>query len=334
MMKNLMKSTAVAATTLMLCLTPAGAHQAPSHEMSSGNAGIVDTVVDGSPAAAAGLRAGDRLVRLDDQPIATLNDLQRVMGMHEPGDTVPMRVERDGEALDLSLTFGNSSDGSVSIGIRINLMTAPASGAEAGEGTTQCLDWLETTYRIEMMLSDLELGLSEEYETMLACVARDTGMMPPANAVKFCDNVFKVHCSGIDLLTEIGEALVERCAEQVAGSLGIRPQQYRSWKTCAEEKVYERYSMTGQTSDAKSCRAALLDECGKNIDAAAQAGDLSPEQREFAGCCAADDLGSSGQGRAGRCAMIDDGFTRGPCRDRPVCIDRMTGEWLHCPVPE
>ena len=45
-------------------------------------------------------------------------------------------------------------------------------------------------------------------------------------------------------------------------------------------------------------------------------------------------LGPEKGDKAARCRMIDDGFARGPCHDRPLCINRLTSEWLHCPVPE
>ena len=133
---------------------------------------------------------------------------------------------------------------------------------------------------------------------------------------------FKVHCSGLDLLTEIGEAQVRQCEELLSGSLGLRPRQYKGWQTCAQHKVFDRYSFDGTTSDTAACTAALLDECGTNIDDAIEAGTVSPEQRGFVDCCSADALD--------QCAMIDDEFQRGPCHDRPVCVNKITSEWLHC----
>jgi outer membrane protein assembly factor BamB len=32
--------------------------------------------------------------------------------------------------------------------------------------------------------------------------------------------------------------------------------------------------------------------------------------------------------------MIDDDFSRGPCDDQPVCVNRLTNEWIHCSVLE
>ena len=53
-------------------------------------------LLDGSPAAAAGVRAGDLIVSLDGRPIAGVGDLQRTLVGDLVGRTVEVTVERDG----------------------------------------------------------------------------------------------------------------------------------------------------------------------------------------------------------------------------------------------
>jgi S1-C subfamily serine protease len=53
-------------------------------------------VVDGSPAALAGIRSGDLIVALDDVPIADARDLQRLMVGERIGRSVDALVWRDG----------------------------------------------------------------------------------------------------------------------------------------------------------------------------------------------------------------------------------------------
>ena len=298
---------------------------------------VIDSVNPGSPAEAAGVKAGDQILRLDGQEIATLDDLEKVTGARQPGDTVPLSVQRKGETVDLTLTFGERPGGGVSIGVSIALEpdiddAKPVSSDEVG--TVGCLDWIEKTYGIESMSQDLGLDLSEDYEAARACVVHDTRRMTSANAIRYCDNVFKVHCSGLDLLAEIGEAQVQQCEELLGESLGLRLGQYKSWSTCAEQEVFNHYSMAGEASDEEACKAALLDECGTNIEAAIKAGTASPEQRGFADCCAAEALDPERNNDSDRCGMIDDGFERGPCHDHAVCVNRLTTEWLHCSVLE
>jgi S1-C subfamily serine protease len=60
-------------------------------------------VVEGSPAAAAGLRPEDLIVELDAVPITDVADIQRVMVVEKIGVAVPVRVLREGRELVLSL---------------------------------------------------------------------------------------------------------------------------------------------------------------------------------------------------------------------------------------
>jgi serine protease Do len=60
-------------------------------------------VVEGSPAAAAGLRPEDLIVEVDGAPIAGVDDLQRLMVVERIGVPVPVRVLREGRELVLQL---------------------------------------------------------------------------------------------------------------------------------------------------------------------------------------------------------------------------------------
>ncbi len=200
----------------------------------------------------------------------------------------------------------------------------------ADVGKVECLAWIDETYRIDSMMRALGLELAEEYEAIRRCVGRDARRMALTTAIKACDSVFKVHCPGLDLLNEIAEAQVEQCERQVGGSLGLRLDQYRGWRTCAQHKVFDRYVIDGESSDERACEAAFLEECGTNIDDLVKAGNLSPEQRSFVECCSADRLDARDRGDSDPCRTIDDGFEQGPCHSRPVCVNRLTNEWIPC----
>ena len=67
---------------------------------------IVGQVEPGSGANAAGVRRGDIIVRLGDNPIENAGDLFGALRDYQPGDTVELTVVRDGEELTLDVTLG------------------------------------------------------------------------------------------------------------------------------------------------------------------------------------------------------------------------------------
>jgi S1-C subfamily serine protease len=67
---------------------------------------IVRQVEPGSGADAAGVRRGDIIVRLGDDPIDNAGDLFGALRDYQPGDTVELTVVRDGEELTLEVTLG------------------------------------------------------------------------------------------------------------------------------------------------------------------------------------------------------------------------------------
>ena len=60
-------------------------------------------LLEGSPASAAGVRAGDVIVELDGRPIEGVGDLQRVMVGEMVGRRVPVGLERDGAMVQVDV---------------------------------------------------------------------------------------------------------------------------------------------------------------------------------------------------------------------------------------
>ena len=60
-------------------------------------------LLEGSPASAAGMRAGDVIVELDGRPIEGVGDLQRVMVGEMVGRRVPVGLERDGAMVQVDV---------------------------------------------------------------------------------------------------------------------------------------------------------------------------------------------------------------------------------------
>lgn len=67
----------------------------------TGDGVVLSQVVPESPAAAAGLRVGDRLVSYDTKEIGTIDDLMKRLRQSAPGDTVRIGLVRQGENLTI-----------------------------------------------------------------------------------------------------------------------------------------------------------------------------------------------------------------------------------------
>lgn len=66
---------------------------------------VIGTVVEGSPAAAAGLRAGDRILSLGGRAVQNFADIASY-AMMRPGEVVPVAIERDGRTSTIPVTIG------------------------------------------------------------------------------------------------------------------------------------------------------------------------------------------------------------------------------------
>jgi len=74
---------------------------------SEGTAGAqVAEIVQGSPAAEAGLRQGDIITALGEEEVASTEDLVAAIAGREPGETVALEVERGGQKTSLKVTLG------------------------------------------------------------------------------------------------------------------------------------------------------------------------------------------------------------------------------------
>lgn len=66
---------------------------------------VVGPVREGGPAEAAGILEGDIIVGVGSYTLQNLDQLLRVVANKQPGDTLPLRVWRDGRELDVEVKF-------------------------------------------------------------------------------------------------------------------------------------------------------------------------------------------------------------------------------------
>ncbi len=73
--------------------------------VSDGEGVRIDAVMDGRPAAAAGLEKGDIVIQLGDVKIGTINDYMTALGKLEKGDKTSVTVKREGKKIMKDIQF-------------------------------------------------------------------------------------------------------------------------------------------------------------------------------------------------------------------------------------
>lgn len=76
---------------------------------------VVSAVTPGSPADAAGVRAGDRVVSMNGQPVKSLGTWIQYIRSH-PGETITLDVERNGRQIGFKVPIGKVQDRGATIG--------------------------------------------------------------------------------------------------------------------------------------------------------------------------------------------------------------------------
>jgi S1-C subfamily serine protease len=74
-----------------------------------GSGARVMSVQEGSPAADAGLQAGDVVTAIDDRPVTSSTELTAAVRSRQPGDTVTLTVRRGGGTESVDVTLGSTS---------------------------------------------------------------------------------------------------------------------------------------------------------------------------------------------------------------------------------
>lgn len=149
LMRRLRFSTLMAITATLSLGTGIAAHDG-EHE--GGEVMVISGVVPGSAAEEAGLVAGDRIAAWEGQQITTQGELNASLDAFQPGDEITLTLSREGQTLELPLTFGSRADGGVSIGVSLGVASQSAPGSGGGGFSPQeCMDWIDETYRLASM---------------------------------------------------------------------------------------------------------------------------------------------------------------------------------------
>lgn len=66
---------------------------------------VVETISENYPAAKAGMKIGDVIIKVDGTPVTTVAKINEIRMSHQRGDTINFTIYRDGETLELPVTL-------------------------------------------------------------------------------------------------------------------------------------------------------------------------------------------------------------------------------------
>jgi Do/DeqQ family serine protease len=112
--EQLLKKGTVSRGWLGVSIQPVTDEIAATFSLKKAAGALVNEVMSGSPAAAAGIRQGDIILGLDGKEIKDVAQLQRLVADTPVGKRVELRVFRDGREMKLSLVLGNSESAAAS----------------------------------------------------------------------------------------------------------------------------------------------------------------------------------------------------------------------------
>jgi serine protease Do len=105
-MEDLIEFGEVRRAYLGIVMQPVESVDAEYYQLPRPMGALIQDVVDGSPAGAAGLQQEDVVVELDGIAIERPSQLQLLIAQHRPGEEVSVRFYRDGEVQDATIRLG------------------------------------------------------------------------------------------------------------------------------------------------------------------------------------------------------------------------------------
>ncbi len=90
----------------MYTVTPDVAH---SLGLPSATGALVSQVVEGSPAAAAGLRKGDVITSVNGQAVKSNSELRNIIGLRQVGDRIDIGLTRDGKPMRVTAVIADTT---------------------------------------------------------------------------------------------------------------------------------------------------------------------------------------------------------------------------------
>lgn len=77
----------------------------------------IEKVLEGGPADKAGLQKGDQILAVDDQPVARIDEIVRIIDAHSPDDRLQMSIQRESETHEVEVTLGKNEQEKAFLGV-------------------------------------------------------------------------------------------------------------------------------------------------------------------------------------------------------------------------
>jgi serine protease Do len=165
---------------------------------------LVSSVLDDSPAAAAGLKSGDVVVRFGDHEIESPKDLSRVVAEAASGTTVPVKVWRDGAEHTVDVKIAE---------MKQEMASTAQPGEESSPGASDTIDQLGVTLAPVNDLTRQRFGLSENSKgVVIADLDQDSALAE--QGVRPGDVIERVNDHKIANPSDVAKALRDAQADK------------------------------------------------------------------------------------------------------------------------
>ena len=166
---------------------------------------LIASVQDDSPAAAAGLKSGDVVVRFGDREIESPKDLSRVVAETASGATVPVKIWRDGSEHTVEVKIAEMKQEVVA--------SASQTGDESGSAASDTVDQLGATLAPVNDLTRQQFGLSRDAKgVVIADLEQDSALAE--QGVRPGDVIERVNDRKIANPADVAAALHEAQADK------------------------------------------------------------------------------------------------------------------------
>ena len=170
--------------------------------LSSDKGALVSSVQDNSPAATAGIKSGDVVMRFGDHEIEAPKDLSRAVAETASGATVPVKVWRDGAEKTVEVKIAEMKE-----------EVASAAQEESGSAASDTVDQLGATLAPVNDLTRQQFGLSEDAKgVVIADLEQDSALAE--QGVRPGDVIERVNDRKIANPGDVAKALQEAQADK------------------------------------------------------------------------------------------------------------------------